>query len=285
MAKNLSPLSSRYLVESINEKKTNENIIEEYVGLKVKINREFVDEHFYLSDYEIVPDSNYQALHTQKIIFLLGTDEYGRDVFSRLIYATRLSLFIGVCSVLITLVIGLLLGFLSGYMGGLIDLCLNRLTETFLAFPSIFLVILFLAIFGNSLWNVVILLGLAGWMSMFKVIRGEVIFLKLKNHLITSKKMGMNLKDLLSKEFLPLLFPSILTNLTFQLCNVIIAESALSFLGLTGNGFYPTWGGMIQEGQYYLSQAWWISFFPSIFLITTLQIFNNYGRMLESTKI
>jgi peptide/nickel transport system permease protein len=285
MAKNLPPLSSRYLVETLNAKGNSDDSFEEFIQLKKDFNREFVDENFYLSVHNIAFDPINQSLKTQKIIFLFGTDEYGRDVFSRIVFATRLSLFIGVCAVFITLVIGLLLGFLSGFFGGTIDISLNRFTETFLAFPTIFLVILFLAMFGNTLWNVVIVLGFAGWMSMFKIIRGEVLSLKLKNHIITSKKLGMSLQDLLFKEFLPLLLPVIVTNLTFQFSIVIIAESSLSFLGLTGDNTYPTWGAMIQEGQFYLRQAWWISFFPSIFLIFTLLTFNYYGKRLRADVV
>ena len=284
MAKNLPPLSSRYIVMSLNAKENGDNF-ERFIQLKKDLNREFVDEQFYLSNNDVIQNSNNRLSQTKRIIFLFGTDEYGRDVFSRIIFATRLSIFIGVCAVFITLIIGLFLGFLSGFFGKVTDISLNRLTETFLAFPTIFLVILFLAMFGNALWNVVIVLGFACWMSLFKVVRGEVISLKLKNHIVTSGKIGMSLPDLLFKEFLPLLLPVIITNLTFQLSNVIIAESSLSFLGLTGNNTYPTWGAMIQEGQFYLKQAWWISFFPSIFLIFTLLSVNSYGKRLKADVV
>jgi peptide/nickel transport system permease protein len=221
------------------------------------------------------------SFQTSQIVFLLGTDEFGRDIFSRLLYGTRLSLFIGLGSVIVSLIIGLTFGFLAGFYGGVIDILLNRLTEMFLAFPIIFLIILIVALFGNSLIIMILILGFAGWMSLFKVVRSEIASLKNKDFIITSINLGFSNYYILVKEMLPVILSPIVVNLVLQFGNVILAESALSYLGIGIGNYYPTWGAMIQSGQYYLSNAWWMSLFPSLLLFVTLFTANNFGRELE----
>jgi len=215
------------------------------------------------------------------IYFLLGTDEYGRDIFSRLIYGTRLSLFVGFGSVLISFLMGLMLGFTAGYFGGVADIVLNRLSDIFLSFPFIFLIILIVGLFGNSILTIVSVLGFAGWMSLFKIIRNESAKLKNKDFIITTKLLGFSNYHILFKEMLPIMMPSIVVTLVLQYGGVIITESALSYLGLGLGNNYPSWGAMIQAGQYYLSKAWWMSFFPCLFLFLTLYTANHFGSKLE----
>lgn len=295
VAKNLSPLSSKVLL-IVDADKTTTDELTRYYSLRRDLFRDVVDDKYFLCDsvkmnggikifqknkeFEIQNSSESKTV-TENIIFLFGTDEYGRDLFSRIIYATRLSTLIGASAVIVTLLIGGLLGFISGYFSRNVDIVLNRFTEMLLAFPTIFLVILFLAYFGNSLLNVIIILGISGWKTLFKIVRGEVISLKHKNYIITSQMLGMSKLEMLRKDFIPLLLPSLLVNLVFQFAGVIIAESSLSYLGLTGNHFYPTWGAMILEGQFYLSQAWWIAAFPSLFLVITLLSVYSLGKELQ----
>ena len=295
VAKNLSPLSSKVLLR-VDADKTATDELTQYYNLRRDLFRDVVDDKYFLCDsvkisgnikifqknkeFEIQNSSESKTV-SENIIFLLGTDEYGRDIFSRIIYATRLSTLIGASAVIVTLLIGGLLGFISGYFSRNVDIILNRFTEMMLAFPTIFLVILFLAYFGNSLLNVIIILGISGWKTLFKIVRGEVISLKNKNYIITSQMLGMSKLEMLRKDFIPLLLPSLLVNLVFQFASVIIAESSLSYLGLTGNHFYPTWGAMILEGQFYLSQAWWIAAFPSLFLVITLLSVYSLGKELQ----
>ncbi len=223
---------------------------------------------------QIVPTLN-------KKFFLLGTDEFGRDIFARLVYGARISIFVGVCSVLLSFLIGFILGSASGYFGGGVDLTLNRLTDTFLSFPAIFLIIIILALFGNSMLAVIIVLGFSGWMSLFKIVRSEVISLKQKDFFISARMIGLSQRQLLFKEVLPILLTPIVVNLVFLFGGVILAEAALSYLGLGTGSSHPSWGSMIDAGQNYLKNAWWMILFPGISLILTLYSANDLGQKIK----
>jgi peptide/nickel transport system permease protein len=233
---------------------------------------------------EIMPDKiqfeNGKPLITRKI-FWLGTDEFGRDIFSRIIYGARISLLVGLGSVFVSLILGLGLGFLSGNAGGFFDSAMNRISDMFLVFPVIFLIILILALYGNSLLAVIIVLGFSGWMTLYKIVRSEVISIKNKDFFISAKMIGLNKKQLLFNEFLPLIIASVIVNVVFQFGNVILAEAALSYLGLGTGSNYPSWGAMIESGQEYLTKAWWMIFSPGVLLIATLLTANYLGRKIN----
>lgn len=216
-----------------------------------------------------------------KRIFLFGTDEYGRDIYSRIVYGTRLAFLIGLGSVIVSLFFGMLFGIPAGMYGGFWDSVFNRFSEMFLAFPFLFLIILILALFGNSIFVIILVLGLSGWMSLFKIIRGEIILLKNKDFIISAKLLGFSKTEIFAKEIFPLIISPIIVNIILQFGNVIMAESALSYLGLGAGDRYSSWGAMISSGQYYLSKAWWMSLFPSLFLFAILLTANKFGKDLE----
>ena len=212
--------------------------------------------------------------------YLLGTDEFGRDLFVRLIYGTRISLTVGMGAVVLSFIIGIILGFAAGYQGGILDIVLNRLTEIFLAFPVIYLVVLILALFGSSIFSIIIVLGISGWMSLFKIVKSEVLSIKQKDFFSTAELVGLNKSELLLREILPVIIAPVLVNMVFLFSNVVLAESALSYLGLGIGSSYPSWGSMISSGQEYITKAWWLIAFPGLGLILTLFTFNSSGRML-----
>lgn len=214
-------------------------------------------------------------------MYLLGSDEYGRDVFSRTIYGSRISLLVGFFAVIISLFLGLTLAFWAAEKGGIVNLILSRLTDLFLTLPSIFLVILILALFGNNLISIIVVLGFSGWMSLFKVAKSEISSIKTKEYYLSAKLLGINNFNLLTKEILPVILIPVLVSLVFQFSNVILAESALSFLGLgTGNN-YPSWGSMIESGQRYISMSWWLIVIPGFVLVITLLSINDIGRRIN----
>lgn len=217
----------------------------------------------------------------EKHIFLFGTDEFGRDIFSRLVYGARTSLLVGFGAVIISFILGIFLGFAAGYPGKFIDMILNRFSDVFLAFPVIFLIILILALFGSSLFTVILVLGFSGWMSLFKIVRSEVISIKNKDFFTSAKLAGLSKKDLLLKEILPLILAPVIVNLVFQYGNVILAESALSYLGLGVGNDFPSWGSMINAGQSYLTEAWWMIFSPGAALFLTLFAAYDIGREIN----
>jgi peptide/nickel transport system permease protein len=212
--------------------------------------------------------------------FLLGTDEFGRDLFVRLIFGTRISITIGFGAVILSLFIGIILGFIAGYRGGLTDILLNRFTETFLAFPVIYLVVLILALFGSSIFSVIIVLGISGWMSLFKIVKSEVLSIKQKDFFSTAELVGLRKSQLLLKEILPVIVAPVLVNMVFLFSNIVLAEAALSYLGLGIGNSYPSWGSMISSGQQYINRAWWLIAFPGSGLILTLFSVNSSGKIL-----
>ena len=234
-----------------------------------------------VSEFPIV--TGYAKPEIKRRIFLFGTDEYGRDIFSRIVYGTRLAFVIGFGSVIISMLVGIFLGYLAGFYGSFLNSVLGRITDMFLSFPVIFLIILIISLFGNSIPAIIFVLGFSGWMSLFKVVRGEVISIKKTNFITTAKQLGYSDSRVLVKEILPNIIAPVLVNLILQFGNVIIAEAALSYLGLGIGGKYPTWGSMIQEGQFYLSHAWWISFFPCVFLFLILFAVNSLGQQFIKT--
>ncbi len=211
-------------------------------------------------------------------IFLLGSDEFGRDVFTRIIYGSRISLLVGLSAVLVSFILGLTFAFIATDQGGLINIFFSRLTDLFLSFPTIFLVILIIALFGNNITSIIIVLGFSGWMSLFKIAKSEMLSIKNKEYYISAQLVGLKNVKLLLREILPAIIVPVSVNLIFQLSNVILAESALSYLGMGTGTEYPSWGSMIESGQKYITQSWWLIFIPGLTLVISLLSINEVGK-------
>ncbi len=297
----LSPLSSIKVIHLKKEEQNSNSSVANFLINKNKIIKQPFDESIILANK--VEISSNEILFTQKDLlkkinlsevvlvnekpeieektFILGTDEFGRDIFTRLIYGARISLLVGIGAVLVSLVIGLAIGFIAGFRGGIIDMIFSRITDLFLAFPVIYLIILVLAMFGNSLLSVIFVLGFSGWMSLFKIVKSEVISVKNKDYIISAGLLGVTKFGILIKEILPVIIVPVIVNIIFQFSNVILAESALSYLGLGSGGSYPSWGSMIESGQQYITKAWWMIFFPGLILILTIFSVNDLGKRLN----
>lgn len=217
---------------------------------------------------------------TGRKVFILGSDELGRDVLVRLLYSVRTSLTVGLLSALVSLIIGAAAGYSAGYIGGLYDVILSRFAEVFSAFPAIFLVLLILALFGNSLAAVIFVLGISGWMSLFKIVKAEALIIKRSDYFTSSRLMGMGFGALFFRETLPGLIVPVMTYLIFQISNAIAAEAALSFLGMGGDQSLPSWGTMLQSGMENIPDAWWLIAAPGALMIITLHELKTTGSKL-----
>jgi len=302
MTKLLSPLSSVNVLHLNQKDNTKKTSLENFINYKNKIIKPSYNEDIiFVNDVEVKSEQIvYLQKQTKKKIgisdvqlkdgipfvttktFILGTDEFGRDIFTRLIYGARISMLVGIGAVVVSLLIGFSFGFIAGFKGGFIDTIFSRLTDLFLAFPIIYLIVLILALFGNSLLSVIIVLGLSGWMSLFKIVKSEVLAEKNKDYIITAGMLGQTNRKILTKEILPVIFVPLVVNMVFQFSNVILAESALSYLGLGTGNSYPSWGAMIDSGQRYIIKAWWMISFPGLILIATLFSANDFGKRLNN---
>ncbi len=209
-----------------------------------------------------------------------GTDSLGRDVFSRVVYGTRISLKVGIMAMTISLVIGVVLGGLSGYFGGIIDTVLMRTTDIFLALPAALLALAVMAIFENpSVNKIFLVLGLIGWTTVARLVRARVMEIKNEEYVIASVALGFNWLRTLARHIIPNAMAPIIVAATIGIAGNILTEAWLSFLGLGVEPHIPSWGRMITEGQSYLSTASkpWIYIFPGLALFITVMGFNLLG--------
>jgi peptide/nickel transport system permease protein len=209
--------------------------------------------------------------------FLLGTDQYGRDIFSRVIYGSRISLSIGFLVVLISVTLGTVIGVSSGYFGGWPDAVLMRLVDVLIAFPALFLILIIIATFGNSIYLIVITLSFTGWMGVARIVRAQVLSLKEQEFILAAKSLGLSNLRIIFKHLVPNSLTPVIVAATLRIGSIILTEAGLSFLGLGVQPPTPSWGNIINEGRDSLLNHWWISTFPGIAILSTVVCFNLIG--------
>jgi peptide/nickel transport system permease protein len=212
---------------------------------------------------------------------LLGTDQLGRDVLSRMIYGTRVSLTIGFAAVLVGGVVGGLLGLVAGFRGGWVDEAIMTVADAQLAFPFILLAIGIIAVLGPSFPNLIIVVGLSGWVTYARVLRSQVLSLRQRDFVSAILALGGSVPRVLLRHVLPNVASTFMVIATLELARAIVLEATLSFLGLGIQPPTPSWGGMIHEGRDYLDSAWWISVFPGIVLMLTSLVVSRTGDWLR----
>ncbi len=208
---------------------------------------------------------------------ILGTDQLGRDILSRLIYGARVSLVVGLCAVALAGSLGVLLGLLSGYYGARVDAIIMRLADMQLAFPGILLAIAILAVLGQGLWNVVLVLAISTWTGYARLVRGQVLSQKERDYVLAARALGFPSGRIIFRHLLPNSLTPAIVLATFAVAQAIIAEAALSFLGLGVGLQVPTWGNMLADGRSYLANAWWLATFPGIAISLVVLSINLLG--------
>lgn len=211
----------------------------------------------------------------------LGTDQLGRDIFARMVSGARISLTIAAAVVLISGIVGTLLGAVSGYWGGLRDVAVQKLVETFWAFPPILLALTIMAFFGQSLVNVVLAIAVQRWIPYCRIARAQALVLASKDFIAASKVMGGGLGWILFRHLLPNILSAAVVIATFSMATSILAEASLSFLGLGVPPDIASWGGMLAEGRSYITEAWWIAVFPGLGIVLTVLGLNLLGDWLR----
>lgn len=213
-----------------------------------------------------------------------GTDLFGRDVFTRLVYGTRISLQVGFTAVTIAMLIGTTLGAIAGYFRGWIDSIIMRVTDVFLSIPVFFLILTVIAFFEASAFNIMLVIGLTSWPSLTRLVRGEFLSLRERDFVESARATGARDPRIIFRHILPNAMGPIIVSATLRVAGAILVEAALSYLGLGIQPPTPSWGNMLNEGQSYLLRvppAWWVAVFPGAAIFVTVMAFNAVGDGLR----
>ncbi len=232
-----------------------------------------------IAPFDPLKTSN-ETFQTPSAKFLFGTDDLGRDIFSGVIYGAQTSILIGVSVAFLSGFIGVFIGSIAGYAGGIWDDFLMRLTELFLIPPQFFLALVIAALFGSTLFNLILILTITNWTTMARLVRAEVLSLKERPFVEASKALGASPSRILFHEILPNAFPLIITKIILMIGNVILIEAGLEFVGL-GDADNISWGYMLHNGQHFIRDAWWIIVFPSLALAALVLSLNIVGDALN----
>ena len=234
-----------------------------------------------IAPYDPLAQAIQDGLKSPSAAHLFGTDKLGRDIFSRILYGARISLFVGVSVVLISSTIGTLLGVLAGYLGGWADEALMRVTDIFFAFPALILAMAIAGALGPSLQNALIAISAVTWPVYARLLRGQVLSLKEREFVLAAKTVGVPEWQIILRHLLPNMLAPLLVQASFDMGGAITSVAGLSFIGFGAQPPTPEWGVMISEARTYMATAWWMGTFAALAIMLVVGSFNLLGDGLR----
>lgn len=220
----------------------------------------------------------YHVLMPPSAAHWFGTDDLGRDVLTRIIYGARISLKVGFVAVGIAVAIGTVIGLVSGYYSGHLDSILMRVVDIMLCFPTFFLILAVIAFLEQSIWYIMIIIGLTGWMGVARLVRAEVLSLRERDYVMAVRALGANDARIIFRHILPNALSPVLVSATLGVAGAILTESALSFLGIGVPPPTPSWGNILTAGKEYIEFAWWLTLYPGLAITVTVLAYYLVGE-------
>jgi peptide/nickel transport system permease protein len=248
-----------------------------------------VAEHFSASDWSVFPPLPFSpndfdlkaAIRPPSRTHLLGTDEIGRDIASRMIHGSRVSLSVGFVAVGIYVFVGLIIGALAGYYGGIVDIAASRLIEIMLTIPTFFLIITVVAFLPQSVFNIMVVIGLTNWPTVARLARGEFLKSKSMDYVVAARALGASDLRTIFRHVLPNTLAPIFVTATFGVASAILVESTLSFLGFGVPPSTASWGSILSSARELLPSGWWLTVFPGLAIFLTVTSYNLVGEGLR----
>jgi peptide/nickel transport system permease protein len=232
----------------------------------------------YIAPYDPATIDAYHVLLPPSASHWMGTDELGRDVFTRVIYGARISLKVGFVAVGIAVAIGTVVGLVAGYYGRWVDSLLMRFVDIMLCFPTFFLILAVIALLEPSIWYIMLIIGITGWMGVARLVRAEVLSIKERDYITAARSIGASNARIIFRHILPNAAAPVFVAATLGVAGAILTESALSFLGIGVQPPTPSWGNILTSGKDYLEFAWWLSLFPGVAILVTVLAYNLLGE-------